>query len=127
MPQLPGHSSAEIADQLINGAIAEAVTKATSAAIKAQVAWLPLWVIEPIVGKILGIAFKEAAKFIAFTLISIDNEADRARYDEAAGKLKETVSTPADHFGGEEQKNAEIQKAHQEFKNRLRDLVRFGR
>lgn len=123
----------ENAEKVIKTLIFDVAVKAAVASAISALPILGLPVIRPIftfiVEKTASLIYKELSRFVVFSIIDIQNETDLKNYQEAVKSLEAVLEIPADHYDhGEEgvnKKEIEIEKAKQEYKKRLADLIRF--
>ena len=92
----------------------EVVVKAAITRVVAAVPFLG-WpvvgtVFQVLVMKFAGILYEELQRLTKFTIIDIEIEKNRKEYDEATSKLKDAI-----------EKDEDVEKAKEEYKNNLRD------
>lgn len=107
-------------DNIIHSILFDVVLKAVLARIIASVPFLALPIINPIfaliLDKVASLFYDEMSKFIEFKVIDLQVGEQKNNYDAAVNNLKEVLSKP-------EQSPEEIQKAKDELKKRLHDLI----
>lgn len=123
-------TAADIAEAVVKRLIYEVVVKAVIAKAVAALPFLGYPVIGPIfaffVTKFADLVYEELARVVTFAVIDFQVERERAAFEEAAGKLKDTLATPPEHYdGGPEEKEKKINEQKEEFKRRLADLIRL--
>jgi ABC-type branched-subunit amino acid transport system permease subunit len=124
----------EIAERIIKHLIFDVAVKAAVASAITAAPLLGVPVIRTIftfmVEKIATLVYKELSRFVVFSIIDLKNEADLKSYQEAVSNLEIILETPPAHFDygidGVLKKEAEIEKAKEEYKKRLASLIRFN-
>lgn len=79
--------------------------------------------------KLALVLYAQLSRFVVFSIIDIENQADLETYQSAVNSLRIVLETPAENYDhgpdGVNQRELEIEKAKQEYKKRLADLIRF--
>lgn len=79
--------------------------------------------------KIASVLYVQLSRFVAFSIIDFQNQADLEAYQSAVSSLRIVLDTPPENYDhgpeGINQREMEIEKAKQEYKKRLKDLIRF--
>lgn len=82
-----------------------------------------------IVEKIASILYEEFSRFVVFSIIDFQNDNDLRAYQSAVNSLRIVLDTPAENYDhgpeGINQREIDIEKAKEEYKKRLKDLIRF--
>lgn len=123
----------ENADKIIESLI---MGVALNAGITYVISVLPILGIPPlkqiftfIFEKLARVLYDQLSRFVVFSIIDFQNEADLKAYQNAVDSLRIVLDTPADHYDhgpdGINQREIEIEKAKSEYKKRLADLIRF--
>jgi hypothetical protein len=126
-------SSKENADKIIQTLI---MGVALNAGIAYVISVLPILGVPPlkqiftfIFEKLATVLYTELSRFVAFSIIDFENERDLETYQSAVNSLRIVLNTPAENYDhgpdGVNQREIEIEKAKQEYKKRLADLIRF--
>lgn len=109
-------------NEAIQKLIMEVVMNVVRTKLVAALPFLGWPIIGPIFGmvlsKVMGIVAEQIGLMIEFQIINVQVNRDRKKYDEAVEKLKVELEKPEG-----ERDEAAIQKAKEDFKARLRDLV----
>ena len=110
--------------KVVRDLIFSAVLKAIMGRLVVAIPFLGLPIIGPlaslVIGKILSIAFDELQLIVEFKLIAADVAGQKEDYDKAVSDLKVVLDKPK-----ELQDAAEIEKAKEALKAKLRELVNF--
>jgi hypothetical protein len=112
----------DLAENVIKNILIEVALKVAIAQIIIAVPFLGFPIINPvfifIAEKLVLRVFAELARVVNFEIIDIRIESERKNYEEAVSKLRTVLTTP-------EVPNDQIEKAKEEFRNRLHDLIHF--
>lgn len=126
-------STKENADKIIEALIMGA---ALNAGIVYVISVVPILGVPPlkqiftyIFEKLAGVLYKQLSRFVVFSIIDFENEADLKAYQSTVESLKLVLNTPPENYDhgpdGVNQREIDIEKAKQEYKKRLADLIRF--
>jgi len=126
-------SSKENADKIIYALIMGVAVKAGIAYV---ISVLPILGVPPLkqiftylFEKIALVLYEQLSRFVVFSIIDFENEADLKAYQNAVDSLKLVLNTPAENYDhgpeGVNQREIDIEKAKEEYKKRLKDLIRF--
>ncbi len=123
----------ENADKIIQTLI---MGVALSSAIAYVIAVLPILGVPPlkqiftfIFEKLAKVLYQEFSRFVVFSIIDFKNQADLEAYQSAVSSLRIVLETPPENYDhgpdGVSQRELAIEKAKQEYKKRLKDLIQF--
>lgn len=111
----------DLSDAIVKKLIFEVILSNVMKRLVAQFAFLGWWWVNPIVsfilGKIAARIYEELSKSVAFMLIDVQIGAQKDAYDEATVELKKAIDK------GEQDA---IDKAKEEYKARLRALIKYN-
>lgn len=121
-------TATDTADSIIKYAIYEIALKAAESAAIAQVPWLAMPVVNQIftliMGKFADLIFTALDQAVIFSIINIETAEQRQAYDDSVVKLHQVVDVFS--YPSQEARNAAVQDATLEFKNRLANLIRIA-
>jgi len=119
----------DAASAILKKLIFEVVLKEVMKRLITQYAFLSLPVVGPIfafmMGKLATLFYEEMARLAVFAILDVQVNAEKKALEVATSALKKLLEATPILGVSEEQKNAALEKAKEEFKKKLADLVRL--